>query len=1522
MAFLAAATGRGHQLCVAYAWRASSSSSSSSFPNIAGGPLTTTFSSDGGIYYHLCRGNRFSKNSGLFVSSIRQSSSSAAGASGEEAEEGTNSFAVDSRHHHQPTTLQPLTLCPPLLIQKLQSFTSNISRGRKRKRGRVVDDALIDACNSLVHFLRDEIVLLQSSSSSSSSDYYYHDEIEDINFNNLVNSTKVAQDMLTNALITSIRATSEVGDFILLQKIVVAAVDYIATINEYDILHNREHATDDDDTLKIIIQPRLSPRIFGEAFVGMSKKTKASTSKLKSLWSYFARDVVKNNNNIVRLSNNDEINEVGTKDRKRGGGSILSHPPTSYELNSILTALGHRGKVSAAIRIYKNVTIHDAYGWTSTMAASADDITEGGTMVLLRGDAYTASALFGMLAESISSSSHPLSSSLSLSNNDTSFVNDHRGERYISPCWQWNEAMSLLDTFDSDQLNNHAYAALLKVNERAVEEFSKTYHASKTSTTTTTSRMGHNGVRCAMLVLERMRNDNISPDVVTCSILMNTFDKGRNWKAAITLLNAMRRRKQLLVSRDVDTATNEDGSESKQWSMPLPNTYTYSMAISICARCHQGKLALSLLNEMEESALLSSSSSSSKTNQMVDDSVIVNPNTWVYNAALLACVQGSSSTMDEDDDDDDEIIYFTPKSRKSKHGTNLAMAFNILEKMERSESRHGMDNDTDSRPDVVTYNTLLSIFDESTFLALKEDSPSEVNHRLMKHDRIVDVVFDILDTMEDRGIARDAVTYYNAIMACRGSHNSTAALDAVKIFSKAHSDPTFMSQINGSKQKVLESKTRQLKGRAASGAIFMANAALSVASKFGDIRTVSEVLSHLPHSNTKLNAQSIVHIIQTFGKVADGEAILALLICLRGQKFANDILKERYSIDVLSNMPDESIPMVKEEIYSAAITSCLKHDALGAADQILLSMKKNGLTLNQRSLKDVISEYCRMAMTSSKEEFKIARLAKRHGIDDSRYGIIEPMYITSLARAKAALTMLRAVESPPPSLYSSVAKASCAAGMWQDARSILRRMHRKSIRELRLVPSSDNDFSVVRVKGGAFLDELPRLHRSLLKFCAKGGNITPALNFADDIQFLTSQMRLHTKALRDGPVNFDEDERRPEWITVSSRLLMDAPTPDEIPEADFREAGVLSANLDRPVGLTGQDWKLILIAASRGGHWKVCVGTLPFIRPYVKETHPMYARETLALSTTRDGNYSRPTLESLNRKHDRIARALTAAVLCFEARSQYAWALRAIDDWIEWSGRRPRKEAIASACRILAMRHRGQEVLSLVTKVLEITPTLDCSATNDDVNSDEVSEYTYEKAIYTESINALHKSGLYIEADQLYAEGVAAGHLPWAVIDGNDQSPQLRLDLHGMSAAVAHAAVRVSLQKESISSQSSSIKRATRRMRDVLIITGRGRRSGEKYRPVLRPEVQRMLTEEFYPPLGTSSIPGNMGALLVPSKDIDGWLDHQRKQKGERLLFVADILRDISSGNRLERVLLRKFKSEEDTGLLEQEDAS
>jgi hypothetical protein len=61
----------------------------------------------------------------------------------------------------------------------------------------------------------------------------------------------------------------------------------------------------------------------------------------------------------------------------------------------------------------------------------------------------------------------------------------------------------------------------------------------------------------------------------------------------------------------------------------------------------------------------------------------------------------------------------------------------------------------------------------------------------------------------------------------------------------------------------------------------------------------------------------------------------------------------------------------------------------------------------------------------------------------------------------------------------------------------------------------------------------------------------------------------------------------------------------------------------------------------------------------------------------------------------------------------------------------------------------------------------------------------------------------------------------------------------------------------------------------MVIVTGRGINSAYQMRPVLRPEIQRMLTEEFYPPLSTTSVPGNMGALMVPVEDIEAWVSNQ-----------------------------------------------
>ena len=134
-------------------------------------------------------------------------------------------------------------------------------------------------------------------------------------------------------------------------------------------------------------------------------------------------------------------------------------------------------------------------------------------------------------------------------------------------------------------------------------------------------------------------------------------------------------------------------------------------------------------------------------NQMEGGDDVLKPNTWVYNAAMLACTESIDS---------------------KSNGMNLVTSFDILEKMEMN----GV-NDT-AAPDTVTYNTALSALDDCSFASAKETmsltEKNKVNHtRLSKHDRIYEVVIDILDTMKDRGVARDAITYYNAIMACKSN---------------------------------------------------------------------------------------------------------------------------------------------------------------------------------------------------------------------------------------------------------------------------------------------------------------------------------------------------------------------------------------------------------------------------------------------------------------------------------------------------------------------------------------------------------------------------------------------------------------------------------------------------------------------------------------------------------------------------------------------------------------------------------
>jgi len=191
-------------------------------------------------------------------------------------------------------------------------------------------------------------------------------------------------------------------------------------------------------------------------------------------------------------------------------------------------------------------------------------------------------------------------------------------------------------------------------------------------------------------------------------------------------------------------------------------------------------------------------------------------------------------------------------------------------------------------------------------------------------------------------------------------------------------------------------------------------------------------------------------------------------------------------------------------------------------------------------------------------------------------------------------------------------------------------------------------------------------------------------------------------------------------------------------------------------------------------------------------------------------------MKSLNREYDKLSRALTAAVLALEIQGQYAWAIRAIDDWIEWSGRRPAKEAIFSACLILAARGIGSKVVALVNKVINIPGRR---------RRNKILTYdtSFEMALYTEAITSLHNRGLYESADELYVNAISKGFLPFSIMELSPIS-EFKVDPHGMNRAIAHSTVRVSLQHFVQSKNKGKLER------DVLIVTGKGSNSQKHLR--------------------------------------------------------------------------------------------
>eukprot|EP00903_Cladosiphon_okamuranus_P011015 g10404.t1 len=147
-------------------------------------------------------------------------------------------------------------------------------------------------------------------------------------------------------------------------------------------------------------------------------------------------------------------------------------------------------------------------------------------------------------------------------------------------------------------------------------------------------------------------------------------------------------------------------------------------------------------------------------------------------------------------------------------------------------------------------------------------------------------------------------------------------------------------------------------------------------------------------------------------------------------------------------------------------------------------------------------------------------------------------------------------------------------------------------------------------------------------------------------------------------------------------------------------------------------------------------------------------------------------------------------------------------------------------------------------------------------------------------------------------EGGQDGSVP-----GLHASPAV-MDLHGHSLPLAHAAVRCALKEVWRSSQRDGTV-----VGDLTIITGVGRRSLHAFHPVLRPEVQRMLIDEFYPPLDSATEVGNTGRVVVPAKAIEAWLDHNVEAKRPVMARLAAALQPRRPVARLAAALLLQKKA-------------
>jgi hypothetical protein len=1293
---------------------------------------------------------------------------------------------ISNRDRHYNRAKSPLLYALDADVSEADTFASvsrQIKQWRSSRQKR--DQKLPKSCRFLLSFLKEQISKNTSSPMQSSDGRV---TIPQQPPGTVVSSSFKA------VIIEALRAAGEVNDYKFILLLIETVIQYATTTGA----HQQQHLSSPSS-------PLLEARLFGEALAALSN-TSAGPSKLRNIWQQMWNAHYKH---------------------------LLSDKPSAFELNTMLKALAAQGKIRAALDLF-----HLHCGHASPTAGEAEM-----TKQPIEADSYTLSTIFNIFLASLENGSNKSKDN----HEDGMFQQPSLFDTAMSPCWQWRRALELLEDIacegskdKSELLNNFVYTALLKLNERAADTFGRSSSYSVATYGDASSPSPylryHNCGTGALDILRHMECNKITPDVVTCTAIMSSFDKSRRWRDAVALFERM----QIGAGA---TALDDDGDSSIRTGLPPPNEYTYAAAISACSRSNQLGQALKLLDQLRQQVQHGQeeegrggdydgiATSNAKTNIKI--------NTWVYNSALAA---------------------FLGSERRFSWNKRKTSLYAILDRMQQD----AILLDMECQPNTVTYNTILAALSsgqQSTSPAGSYngnfiDVAFNKKHRTLSPEIAMaaeDALKDIFGRMERDGVARDEITYLNSILLSR--HNAPKAVELL-------GDAMAMNQ-----QGTIKLKNKGKMVELALAACVYSRCATSSANAF------QLMLRHGLRPSD--NVTSL--LLKAIGEAGDYPMSFQLLQGLRKDVDAIEVLKVKYHLDLSSSSNARNALtnkiQVKEQHYVEVAVACIHGNDIPMALKVVSLMKSDGITPSTLTYTAMTFALCHSALSAATFQYKhmsTTRARSSAGIEET-----ESSSAAAKTRSKAALALFPKVAHPTLGLQSAVIRACAASGMWTEAIPLLHKLVQVQDRS----SSSSNNKSNHNGNGSRH-PQIQKLHRSLLSICARYGNLKCALQVAAS---------MHGVSVQEKDCDVDDDS-----------LLLTVGLANE-------------ENTGKGNTMTAEDWKLLMIAASKAREWRICLETLQILRPQYEGLVRLQQKEQR---------------DKLGKDLEALSFTFVSALLCLEACDHYAWGIRAIDDWIKWTSSAtsaslpPPQEAVFAACRATANSGQGRQVLQLLERVRAAAMSSKWTASED--------LHLYLSSIYARALTAFYNNGDYNSADEVYCVAVDGGFLPWAVAQDDGEGP-VTLDLHGMSAATAHSAVRVTLQREiqfappkntedgethakdddggdgstplDFEFSDRAAAATSRWTRDIIIITGRGAHSSDKYRPVVRPEVQRMLTEEFYPPLTTVSLSGNLGAVTVPAQEVEEWISFHREQRGIRMLALADVIRNLSSGSALRQSL-------------------